>query len=219
MDHGDVSPGITTVPLKSLSTPRARVAWRRLGGGLTAALCVLVLGDCVGHQDTNVALKAPDIPPSEPPPPPKASSETFLVHYTFSFAGKLAVNGTFAKGVSRADYPSCRDYLIKEASGRSAGDNGASTLGFDNAPVQGGTVGFTVSARIHGPGTYPLGPSDEGNVSDGTGRESYIFSYGYEDGGRGTVTINDDGSATVVFSGWKNPSDEAESGSVSWACR
>ena len=187
--------------------------------GLLSAACVGGTEGRHAGQRPTTDLKQPPPPPDEPPPAPKASSETFLVHYTFSLAGKIAASGTFDKGVSRADYGNCLNYLTQEERGVSVGENGTSTLGFDNAPVQGGTVGFSVTLRIHGPGTYSLGRNDMGTVSDGAGDESHIFSYGYGEGNSGTVTINQDGSVKISFSGWKNPSNEPESGTVSWACK
>jgi len=190
---------------------------------LAAMACALVCCACgetgitPANKGDQTAVKLPP-PPPDPQPAPVVSSETFLIKYRFDFTGKMAASGTTEKVVSRDEYKRCEDYLIQEASGSSVGSDGTSALGFDNAAVQGGQVGFSVTLRIHGPGTYKLGPGDDGVVSDGTGGEGHIFSYGPEHGS-GTITINRDGSVKIIFSGWRNPSDDSESGAVSWACK
>jgi hypothetical protein len=195
-------------------------ARQRLARVAFIALCLIAAGSSTtygsgpisGQVSGHAHRKATDLDKALSSTSPQNQAEWFHVAYHVDLAGKMAVSGAFEKRVSRYEYKSCRDYLLQSVADES-------TWGFDDAEVGGHKVGFSVTVPLHGPGTYTLGPDDNGVVSDSSGNEGYIFSYGKREGGSASITINPDGSGRIVFSGWKNPSDESEKGTVTWACK
>ncbi len=181
-----------------------------------SSLRVLALGWCVlgglacgGPAARKEGATAPPQLPPKLSPHPVENAETFLIHYVAKFDGMLATGGEFVRGVSRAEYKNCMDFM-KNADDRNFGVEG---------DYPGHHVGLSIEdVRITGAGDYAPAASSGGAVTFDGSNERYNFSKTPRSGGT-HITVYANGSGKLVFVGWENSSGEKENGSLSWECK